>query len=345
MKNMKIIFKEKKLCLCCMEEHEVKTVRTKSCTVIKDVKVDYEAEYFYCDRADEFLADERMIKENDMRLRNAYRKKTGLLTSDEISGIRSKYGISQEDLCTVLGWGIKTVTRYEGRQIQDTAHDAILRKLDEDPEWFLVQLDKSKEQISREAYKRYFNIASNLYGKYHDDYLRRAIEAQYAPLQSVEMGKYTGNTSLSLDKVVDMIRYFANSRCMEYLYKVKLMKLLWFSDYYSCKTKGHAITGLAYRRLAMGAVPIGSNSIIELNGVAYEEEINGEFSGYHFVPSGNQKYPNLSKEEIDVLDIIIQKFCHMKAKEIVAFMHQERAYLETSEKDMISFEYAKDLSF
>lgn len=55
----------------------------------------------------------------------------------EIGTIRSKYGISQTDLSTILGWGGKTITRYESHQVQDAAHDFILRKIDDDPECFL----------------------------------------------------------------------------------------------------------------------------------------------------------------------------------------------------------------
>lgn len=53
----------------------------------------------------------------------------GLLTSQQIRAVRTQYDISQRDLCILLGWGEKTITRYEGHQVQDRAHDAILKKL------------------------------------------------------------------------------------------------------------------------------------------------------------------------------------------------------------------------
>ena len=40
----------------------------------------------------------------------------------------------------LLGWGGKTITRYESHQVQDKAHDTILKKIDQDPEWFLSLL-------------------------------------------------------------------------------------------------------------------------------------------------------------------------------------------------------------
>lgn len=111
-----------------MEEHEVKTVLVSENTTFKNVKVNYEAVYLYCDKAEELYMDEQQMQENDLRLKDAYRKSQGLLTSSEICDIRAKYKISQSDFCILLGWGGKTITRYEGHQVQDKAHDTILKK-------------------------------------------------------------------------------------------------------------------------------------------------------------------------------------------------------------------------
>ena len=85
-----------------------------------------------------------------------------------------------------------------------------------------------------------------------------------------------GINHLSLDKVVDVIRYFAASLNVTKLYKVKLMKLMWYADVLSYKMRGFAITGLVYQALPMGAVPIGHNSIIDLKDVPCEEVDMGE---------------------------------------------------------------------
>ena len=94
--DIKIIKREKRLCTCCMEEHEVKTVLIKERTIFKNVNVNYDAIYLYCDLADELYANEDQLQENDIHLKDAYRKMEGLLTSNEIRDIRAKYGISQE---------------------------------------------------------------------------------------------------------------------------------------------------------------------------------------------------------------------------------------------------------
>ena len=130
--DMKILKSEKRLCTCCMEEHEVKTVLVMDKATFKNTEVDYEAYYLYCDLAEELYMDEKQMQDNDTRMKDSYREKKGLLTSTQISGIRAKYGISQSDLCVLLGWGGKTITRYESHQVQDKAHDTILKKIDQE---------------------------------------------------------------------------------------------------------------------------------------------------------------------------------------------------------------------
>ena len=83
--EMKVIKSEKGLCTCCMEEHEVKTVLIKERTIFKNVNVNYDAIYLYCDLADELYANEDQLQENDIHLKDAYRKMEGLLTSKENS--------------------------------------------------------------------------------------------------------------------------------------------------------------------------------------------------------------------------------------------------------------------
>lgn len=338
---MKILRSEKRICTCCMEEHDVKTVQIKEQALFKEREVSFEAVYMYCELADEFYMDEHQIKENDIRLKDAYRRAEGLLTSKEISAIRRKYGITQSDLCTLLGWGGKTITRYESHQIQDKAHDYILKKIDLDPEWFLVLLRDARVNLTHEAYQKYYVTATALYEADQDQYLRRAIQASYAGFSGNLL--FNGNTELSLDKVVDVIRYFASSLKVTNLYKVKLMNLMWYADFLSFKKRGHAITGLVYQALPMGAVPIGHNSIINLKDVPCEEEDMGEYNAYHFWLNKDAHFDHISKEDKEILDEVIEKLGKMTKEEIVSFMHKEKAYTETLPKSIIEYKHAENL--
>lgn len=339
---MEIIRKERKLCLCCMEEHDVSYVRVKEKNVFKGQEVEYDVIYEYCDIADEYISSDVMISTNDISLKNAYRRKVGFLTSNEIEGIRQKYGISQSDLAILLGWGEKTITRYESHQVQDNAHDTILRKIDEDPEWYISLLKKSETRFSASTYSKYLDAAKHLYEIKQDEYLRKTIQAKYVKYEN--SSECCGNAKLNLDKVVEVIRYFANSMKIKALYKVKLMKMLWYADALSYKRYGHSMTGMVYKALPMGAVPLQYDLIIDLKGIAYEEVDFAEGSGYRFIASANKEYAHLSEEDKNVLDKIIDVFGNSSKDQIVESMHREEAYIETASNDIIQYKYALQLS-
>ena len=112
------------------------------------------------------------------------------------------------------------------------------------------------------------------------------------------------------------------------------------ADALSYKLRGYAITGLVYKALPMGAVPVGHESIIDLKDVPCEEiEIN-ETNAYHFVLTSAIDFPTLSADDQQILDKVIQRFGMMKKEDLVEFMHQEKAYKKTDLWDVISFEYA-----
>lgn len=339
---MKVLSVEKKLCLCCMEEHEVKTVEIKETNVFKGKEISYMARYDYCEIADEYNEPEEYISRNDISMKNSYRKLMGLLLPSQIKALRTKYGISQSDLAQLLDWGEKTITRYESHQVQDAAHDSILKKIDDDPEWYIELLKASKEKFSESSYVKYLSKAQEIYENEKNEYLKKTIQSSYVKFEN--QVEYNGGKNLDINKVVDIVRYFANSSKVRVLYKVKLMKMLWYSDALAFKRYEHSLTGLIYKALPMGAVPISHELIIDLNGIKYEEIDFGDGTGYSFVSDGNCNYPNLSADEIDILDTVISVFGDSTKEEIVNSMHNEQAYIETAPYDVIQYKYAKNLS-
>ena len=278
---MSVIEKKTMLCYRCMEEHEVQIVTEPEYNIFKGERVEYPATYFYCDRTDAYYSDGPMLNANDIAMKDAYRAKKGLLTSREIVALRQSYGVSQKDLAIILNWGEKTITRYESHQVQDAAYDAVLRRLDEDPEWYLQLLRKAKEQFSERTYQKYLRRARDRYAEREDTYRRKAIAANYASIGN--LSRYSGNTPLDLDAVVNVVQYFADY--VQNLFKVKLMKLMWYADALSYKRRGRTITGLAYQAMAMGAVPFAHDEIMELDGISYKEVDKGD--GYTSKWSGS----------------------------------------------------------
>ena len=337
---MKILKTQNKLCLSCMEEHEVQEVALPEQNVFNDKLIHYIATYEYCSYADEYTQTEEMIRKNDVAFKNAYKKQLNLLTSDEIIAIRSIYNVSQKDFAVILGWGLATITRYENYQVQDTAHDDVLRKIKEDPKWFLQLLERSRENLSSKAYQKYSKRANAVIKSKKNEFLKEFIEMQYIDINGDE--QLTGGTVLNLDKVVEVVNIFALQ--VQNLYKVKLMKFLWYADFLHYKRTGKSITGLAYRALPMGAVPEAHETLISLDNICFEEVLINGNTAYKFAPVLELTAKNLSADELDVIGEVIRKFGKMNTKDIIDTMHEEEAYKKTAANEYILYKYANQLS-
>jgi len=343
MEDSKLVRKITMNCPLCDRHHDVEErIRTAN-TKVKGELVSYEEKYYLCcnskDDENEFVTG-KMESENLLTARNAYRKAHGLLTSNEIVSIRSKYGLSQVDLSVMLGWGEATISRYESKAIQDDAYDNMLRIIQYYPSIALELLQKNgshfKDDKKAEIKHRIMN-SLNDDGK---EFLgRKALESEYVSFG--ELSDENGQRLLDIDKIESVISYLANR--INKLYKVKLMKLLWYTDSLCYKLQGHAMTGLVYRHENMGALPIGHYKIGGLQKVNMEEEFDGENIRYRFLPNKDISEASLSDKEKQILNMVVDKFKSYTAPEIIEYMHKETAYTKTHDKEIIPFSLATEI--
>ena len=331
-------------CPLCDKTHEVEERKRITTITLKGEEVTYEERFYFCIYANE---DENefetgaMTNENLLNARNAYRVKKGLLTSDEIIAIRESYGLSQVDLSKLLGWGEATISRYESKAIQDEAYDIMLRLIRDNPLKALEFLKKNSDKFSTSKYSK---IRANIIDKldsYGKEFLtRQTFEGEYASFE--EPSDSNGFTMLNIDKIEAMISYIAQK--VDNLFKVKLMKMLWYSDALSFVDNGYSITGMVYRHEPMGALPVGHYSLMNLENLNVQEEMSYNFDTMlHIYQTDDMDYSVLSDEEKAILDRVILKFKDYKAKDIVDYMHGESAYLETKSGEIIPFSLAKEI--
>ncbi len=331
-------------CPLCGKIHEVEERRRNATITLKGDKVTYEERFYFCVNADEEeneFETASMTNDNLLNARNAYRIKHGLLTSDEIVEIRETYGLSQVDLARLLGWGEATISRYESKAIQDEAYDTMLRLIKDNPLQALVFLKKNADKFPG---AKMLEVKSKIVEKldsYGKEFLtRQALEGEYASFE--EPSDSNGYVLLNVDKLEAAISYIAEE--VTNLFKVKLMKMLWYTDALSYKEHGCAITGLVYRHNEMGALPIGHYSLMNLENLNIQEEVSINYdSMIHVYPSKNMDYSILSNNDKTILDKVIKKFKHFKANEIVDYMHEERAYRETKPGEIIPFSMAREI--
>ncbi len=343
MKQYDLVRKIQMECPMCDKIHEVEERKRVAHTIIKGEEVAYEETYYFCQYSDEDeseFASGKMENANLLNACNAYRKSHDLLTSHEIVGIREQYGLSQADLAKLLDWGEVTVARYESKAIQDAAHDNMLRIVRNDPLKFHEFLQKNGSKLPQQkrlAVKEKIIASLDAYGR---EYLKRqGLESEYLCFQ--EPCDANGNQVLNIDKVESAISYLAER--INDLYKVKLMKMLWYADSLCYKWTGRAITGLVYLHNDMGALPLGHYRIVGLENVNIREEEGYEFTKYRFLPNPNISATCLEQEEREALDQVIEKFKDHSAQSVVSYMHQEKAYVDTEDGEIIPFALAKEI--
>ena len=331
-------------CPLCDKTHEVEERKRITTITLKGEELTYEEKFYFCANADENeneFETGAMTNENLLNARNAYRVKMGLLTSDEIVAIRENYGLSQVDLAKLLGWGEATISRYESKAIQDEAYDTMLRLIKDNP---LQALESLKKNTDKFSVKKRLEIRAKIVEKldsYGKEFLtRQTFEGEYANFE--EPSDSNGFAILNIDKIEAMISYLAQK--VNNLFKVKLMKMLWYSDVLSFAEIGRSMSGLVYRHEAMGALPVGHYSLMNLENLNVQEEMSYNYDTMlHVYPIANMDYSVLTDEERIILDKVITKFKDYKTKDIVDYMHDEKAYIDTKPGEIIPFSLAKEI--
>lgn len=312
--------------------------------LIKNEEVTYEEMYFFCPDSVEYDEDEfvsaEMMDQNLQSARNAYRKKHGLLTSYEIAEVRALYGMSQADLAVLLGWGEVTITRYETKSIQDETYDQLIRMVKDDPYYALERLKKQRDRFTSEKYEALSVAIKNRIDSIGIEQMNlRAIKNRYAEYDAPN--EFNGYQVLDLNKLGSVMAFFA--QYCKNLYKVKLMKLLWYTDALAYQRRGRAITGLVYQHMPYGALPIGNAEIINLPQLVVDEIEREDGVSYHIQAKQSFTMDVLTADEIDIIYSIANKFKDMRTNDIVNYMHDEQAYKETSMYQVIPFSLCEKL--
>lgn len=324
-------------CPICGEQHNLELRTRKNKITIKGEEVEYEEKYYKCDKYHDEESEFCNGKQNDENLlnaRNAYRKKMGLLTSEEIANIRKEYELSQVELARLMGVGDVTIARYETKAIQEPIYDNILRRIKTYPMEALELLKINKDKFSEERYSQIFNKILENQSKYGIEMeTRKLLQNDY--INYSEPCAANGYKVLDIDLIEKIISYIAFSR--ENLYKTVLMKFLWYIDKISYSMYKKSITGLVYVHESYGALPLGHYNLVGLNNVSKQELFDNGTYKIKILPSPNVSFIDLTNEQKKIIDQVLDKFKAMRTNDIVETMHNEPEYVNTKMYDVMMF--------
>ena len=294
----------------------------------------------------EEVFDEELENKNLENIYNQYRKKHSLLTPNRIKETREKYGVSQRAFSRILGWGEVTIHRYETGALQDRSHNDALVLL-ESPDNMKILLENNKNKINR---KDYINIKENLQKLMKDD-IDKTLEKNITKKYFNEiLDEYCGYSQFNYEKLVNMILFFASE--INRLFKTKLMKLIFYSDFVNFRDNTLSITGLKYIKNYYGPTPIKHELLLgELfekyitYKIEYVKTSKDNVEEYEFIKSLEKPTMGIfSQEEINSMNEVLNAFKHLTSEEITQCSHKEEAWTKSKNKEIISYEYAKNLT-
>ena len=219
---MDILIEKVKIdCPFCNEEHIVEKRKRTTVGLIKDEQVNYEEQYFLCNKTqsneNEFVTA-KLMDENLQNARDKYRKNHNLLTSKQIKEIREKYKLTQAEFSFLLGLGEITITRYESKLIQNETYDKLIRLIDENALFALESLKENKGKFTNNRYEDIENNIKRIINENTYNYLNvQEIYTKYIEYEDETI--YNGFKKISIDKIEAVLKYVAER--IDNLYKVK----------------------------------------------------------------------------------------------------------------------------
>ena len=123
--------------------------------------------------------------------------------------------------------------------------------------------------------------------------------------------------------------------------KVKLLKILFFSDFESFGKYGVPITGMRYRKLPFGPCPVDfpriQEEMLRDNQITIHSRRVYEHSSQHLFPLQEPTLDALSARDISIVNGWVRFFWNKTAKEVSEYSHG-KAWKITRESELIPYE-------
>lgn len=196
------------------------------------------------------------IEENNLQLAyDVYRERQGLLKPDEIKGIRARFHLSQHDFSIILGLGVHTLSRLERGDIISCALNTQIKSIQTKND--LVKLyEINKINLTDSECKR----IEKAIGTSDDAFDSFNCYSRLAVYEDDSPSAKNGYRLFDYDRVVSLVAQLA-THCNA-LSVTKLMKALFYTDFYSHAITGISFTGLTYARATYGPIVHNRDNLI-----------------------------------------------------------------------------------
>lgn len=294
----------------------------------------YVHQFYECQDTHERFTTTELDEANMAQVYNQYRAKYGIPFPEEIKRIRQHYGLSATKMSAILGFGENQYRLYENGDMPSEANGKLLMSI-MNPEIFRIFVDNARGQFSDEEFSKLLEKAESWklekYPSVVIDYVfgksRRDINNGYA--------------ALSISKIKNILLYFIEKGHGVFI--TKMNKLVFYTDFLSYRMLGKGMTGLGYKAIQHGPVPVRWDRIY-----SFYEDINQEIVAFPDGREGTILKSNLSpdlsdfsEQEQKIMETVHLRFKNESPTQISEISHHEEAWKQYIDSgQLISFEKA-----
>ena len=297
---------------------------------------------YECEKTGERFTDDELDLININQVHNLYREKYGIPFPEEIRNIREKYEVSAKKMSEILGLGSNAYRLYENGEMPTVSNGRLILSIKEAEE-FRRQIEFSAHLLKEGEYAKLIKNVERLIETDRDVW-RKIMEEEYA-YKTIDHN--SGFKLLDLDKIANALSFFASANIE--LYKTKVNKLLFYSDFLNYQRFGTSMFGITYKAIPFGPVPVEyekmykqfyDEDVIDIEQVQIDHNYTERFVPHLVFNPGL-----FNAIELKVLEDVVNTFVGKNTTEVVNISHKENAWIDNQgSRNIISYKkYAFDL--
>lgn len=265
-------------------------------------------------------------------VREAYRRRHGLISPNEIRSIRERYGAGQKPFSIILGFGESTIANYERGEIPTAANSNLIRLMN-DPHSFQSLYFERRKLIGPTQQKRIeariSETANNASTVFDGMSVRETPD---------EFTGFRVQDSLRVKALLASI-----VRCSPHpVHKTKLLKLCFLADFEHFRQHTVSLSGWPYARLPHGPVLQNYKHVLDIaeqNGFIRTQDFD---DGTTVIELGDRRELKhelalFSEEEQATIHEVLDRWGHMSAGELSQYTHTLPAWERTDPSREISY--------
>lgn len=287
---------------------------------------------------------EQQKKENEFQKLEAFRKASGLLTSEKIKSIRAFLGLNQKEFSLLLGLGEISIARYETKLVQSRTIDDLIRLVYEDPLFLYDKYQENKRNLSLDCRERVLHRIKELSAS--ERFARYAKEREYRflMLPYLEEISLTGDAPLSIEAIASLVSMGKDENGS--ITRNHLNKYLFYCDFLAFLTLGKSMTGLVYKKVDDGVEPRFLDEILSYPSFAKKWKVVFDKRGVSFLQERvtTKEKNSLSAEQKEIAKKIKTRLLSLSERDLSLYALAEKPLKKIKKGNLIDYSLSMRLS-